>query len=137
MLWSAWLVILFRWLHLTAAAVVVGGVFYARIVVPIALRSEIDANDPGVRAVLLRGRRAFKMAVHTCALFLLLSGTYNAVLNWPAYTQLGPAVGHSLFGLHLLLGLTALGVLIWVQVPRQPRASDLPWMAAACSGCCW
>ena len=122
------LAILSRWLHLTAGAVAVGGVFYARIVMPIAMRTA-SADDPAVRPLVLRARRAFKMATHTCILFLLLSGTYNAVLNWPAYTRMGPGVGHGLFGLHLLLGLAALGVLLWQMVGREPPANHLRWMA--------
>ena len=85
---SAFLVILSRWLHLTAAGLLVGGVFYARIVLPIAVRA--GGNDPAVRSVLLLGRRVFKITVHACVLFLLLSGTYNYVLNRPAYHAIGP-----------------------------------------------
>ncbi len=126
MMTSAFLVILSRWLHVTTAAVAVGGVFYVRIVLPVALRA---VDDVAARAVLLRGRRVFKIVVHSCVLFLLLSGTYNAWLNWPAYTRLGPAVGHSLFGTHLLLGLAALGLLFWLVMAPEPPARHPTWMA--------
>ena len=125
---SAALVILFRWLHLATVAVVIGGVFYARIVLPIALRG-VPGDDPAVRPVVLRARRAFKMVTHTCILFLLVSGTYNAVLNWPTYTAMEAGLGHGLFGLHLLLGLAALGVLLWQMVAAEPPATHLKWMA--------
>jgi uncharacterized membrane protein len=126
---SAVLAILSRWLHVVTAAVAIGGVFYARIVIPIALRTQ-SPDDPAVRPVLLRARRTFKMVTHTCILFLLLSGTYNAVLNWPVYNRMGPGVGHGLFGLHLLLGLAALGLLLWQMIGAEPPATHLRWMAA-------
>ncbi len=125
---TAVLAIFFRWLHLATAAVAVGGVFYARIIVPIALRSA-SADDLGVRQLLLRARRAFKMTTHTCILFLLVSGTYNTVLNWPAYTALGPAVGHSLWGTHVLLGLAVFGLLLWLYVGAEPRPAVLRGLA--------
>ncbi len=125
---SAVLAVLFRWLHVVTAAIAVGGVFYARVVVPIALRGGLG-DDPAVRPVVLRARRVFKMVTHACILFLLVSGTYNAVLNWPVYTRMGPGVGHSLFGMHLLLGLAALGVLLWQMVKAEPPATHMKWMA--------
>ena len=125
---SPFLAILSRWLHVTTAAVLVGGVFYARIVLPIALRGV--GEDAAVRTVLLRGRRVFKMAVHTCVLFTLVSGTYNYVLNRHDYNAIGP-VAHGLIGTHLLVGLIVLGVLLWVLAPREPRASGLKWMAVS------
>ena len=121
---SAVLAILSRWLHLATAAVAVGGVFYARIVVPIAVRS-LPADDPGVTQLLRRARRAFKIVIHSSILFLLVSGTYNAVLNWPAYTRMGPGVGHGLFGLHLLLGLTVFEAAA-VAVHRGRPAAVVP-----------
>jgi uncharacterized membrane protein len=124
---SALLAVLFRWLHLATAAVAVGGVFYARIVVPIALRGGLG-DDPAVRPVVLRARRVFKIVTHSCILFLLVSGTYNATLNWAVYTRMGPGVGHSLFGMHLLLGLTALGLLLWQMIKAEPPADHLTWM---------
>ena len=123
---SAFLPILSRWFHVVTAALLIGGVFYARIVMPIALRAAGDAAD--VRAVLLRARRVFKMTVHSCVLFSLLSGTYNYVLNRPAYHAVG-ATAHGLIGVHMLLGLAVYGVLLWVLTPREPRATGLRWMA--------
>ena len=124
---TAVLAILSRWLHLTTAAVVIGGVFYARIVVPIALRGQ-DADGPAVRPVLLRARRAFKMVVHTAVLFMLATGTYNWWLNTKAYHAAGP-VADGLIGVHFLLGLVALGLLLWLYIGPAPRATYLRWMA--------
>jgi uncharacterized membrane protein len=118
--------ILFRWIHIATACVAVGGVFFLRIVIPIALRS-LDGDS--ARTMLLRTRRIFKMVVHTCILLLLVSGSYNAWMNWHTYTAMGPAVGHSLFGTHLLLALIVFTVSLWLLAGSEPRANHLKWLA--------
>src|SRR5947208_11438221 len=119
------LVILFRWIHVASACVAVGGVFFIRVVFPIGLKS-LDAEP--ARTMLLRTRRAFKMVVHSSILLLLISGTYNAVQNWHAYTEAGPGVGHGLFGVHLLLALIVFGVALWLLSGPEPPASHKTWM---------
>jgi uncharacterized membrane protein len=119
------LIVLFRWIHLATACVAVGGVFFIRIVFPIGLRA-LDAES--ARAMLLKTLRVFKMVVHTCILLLLVSGTYNAWLNWPKYTAMSAGLGHSLFGVHLLLALIVISILLWLLAGKEPRASLLKWM---------
>ncbi len=120
------IIILFRWIHIATACIAVGGVFFLRIVFPIALRS-LDAES--ARTMLLRTRRVFKMVMHTCILLLLVSGTYNAIHNWHIYSDMGPGVGHSLFGTHLLLALIVFGISLWLLIGPEPRANHLRWMA--------
>ena len=120
------LVILFRFLHVATACVAVGGVFFIRVVFPVGLKS-LDSESS--RTMLLRTRRVFKMVMHTCILLLLISGTYNAVLYWPGYTQAGPGIGHGLYGLHLLLALIVFGVALWMLVGAEPPADHQKWMA--------
>jgi uncharacterized membrane protein len=120
------LIILFRFLHVATACVAVGGVFFIRVVFPVGLKS-LDSESS--RTVLLRTRRVFKMVVHTCILLLLISGTYNAILNWSGYTQAGPGVGHGLFGLHLLLALIVFGLALWMLAGAEPPADHQKWMA--------
>jgi uncharacterized membrane protein len=119
-------VVFFRWLHVATACIAVGGVFFLRIVIPIALRS---LDDQSARTMLLRSRRVFKMVVHTCILLLLISGTYNAWGNWPVYSSMGKGLGHSLFGVHLLLALVVFAILLWLLAGREPRATHLRWLA--------
>jgi uncharacterized membrane protein len=119
------LVIFFRWLHVATACVAVGGVFFIRVVFPIGLKS-LDGEH--ARAMLLRTRRAFKMVVHSSILLLLISGTYNAVQNWPGYTAAGPGIGHGLFGVHLLLALIVFGVALWLLAGPEPPVNHQTWM---------
>ena len=119
------IVVLFRWMHIATACVAVGGVFFLRIVFPIALKSlEADA----ARTMLLRTRRVFKMVVHTCILLLLVGGSYNAWRNWQTYADMKP-VGHSLFGVHLLLALIVFGISLWLLMGPEPKKNHLRWMA--------
>jgi uncharacterized membrane protein len=120
------LIVLFRWIHLTTACVAVGGVFFIRIVFPIGLRA-LDAEP--ARAMLLKTRRVFKMVVHTCILLLLVSGTFNAWMNWPKYTAMSAGLGHSLFGVHLLLALIVFAIALWLLAGKEPPATHLKWMA--------
>ncbi len=120
------LIVLFRWIHIATACIAVGGVFFLTVVLPIGQRT-LDAEAS--RALLLGIRRVFKMVVHTSILLMLISGTYNAVLNWPKYSAMGPGVGHGLFGLHLLLALAVFGILLWLLAGKEPREDHLKWLA--------
>jgi uncharacterized membrane protein len=121
-----YLIVLFRWLHLTTACVAVGGVFFLTIIFPIGIKA-LDAES--ARVVLLRTRRVFKMVIHTCILFLLISGTYNATMNWGKYTAMSAGLGHGLFGLHLLLALIVFGIALWLLMGKEPKKDHLRWMA--------
>jgi uncharacterized membrane protein len=123
---TPFLVIFLRWVHLVAACLMVGGIFFLRFIFPAASRG-VDAGV-GDLAV-LRVRRGFKMVVHSCILLLLISGTYNAVRYWPAYTAMGAGLGHSLFGLHLLLGLVVFGIALWLLMGAEPPESYRKWAA--------
>ena len=119
------LIIFFRWLHVATACVAVGGVFFMRVVFPIGLKT-LDGEP--AHAMFLRTRRAFKMVIHPCILFLLISGTYNAVLNWHAYTTMGPGLGHGLFGIHLLLALIIFCIALWLLAGAEPPVNHKKWL---------
>ncbi len=121
-----YLIVFFRWLHLTTACIAVGGVFFLRIIFPIGLKA-LDADN--ARAMLLRTRRVFKMVIHTCILFLLISGTYNATMNWGKYTAMSGGLGHALFGVHLLLALIVFGIALWLLMGKEPKPDHLRWPA--------
>src|SRR4051794_41792570 len=107
--------VLFRWLHVIAACLAIGGAFFIRVLLPIGLRP-LDVEER--EGVFLRCRRAVKMGVHPCILALLVSGAYNAWENW-AKDKLNPAAMHGLVGAHLVLGLAVIGVLL--LLPAGPR----------------
>jgi hypothetical protein len=116
--------VLFRWLHVIAACLAIGGAFFLRVVLPIGLRP-LDVEER--EGVFLRCRRAYKLVVHPCILVLLVSGAYNAWGNWPKY-KLNPPVMHGLFGTHLLLGLAVIGVSLWLLAGREPVRTHRGWM---------
>ena len=120
------LIVLFRWIHIATACVAVGGVFFIRIVFPIGLRA-LDGES--ARVMLLKTRRVFKMVVHSSILLLLISGAFNAWMNWPKYTAMGRGLGHSLFGTHLLLALLVFALALWLLAGPEPKKNHLKWMA--------
>lgn len=118
-----------RWVHVSVAAILTGGVFFYAILLPAAARPlELTQRD----ALLLRARRALKMTVHSAILLLLLTGAYNAVRNWHTYNQ-RPGITHGLFGIHLLLALAVMAVLLVQlsgQIPKPAQLSNLRWAVA-------
>ncbi len=109
--------ILARWLHVVAACLVLGGLVVMRLILPAGLSHISDAETR--QAVFLRCRKSFKMIVHLGILIFLLTGTYNAILNWPAYRQSVP-LSHAFLGVHLLLACVAFALALWVLSGKQP-----------------
>jgi uncharacterized membrane protein len=119
------LVILSRWLHVITACVAVGGVFFARIVMP----GGLALLDPEPRQmVFLKIRRTFKMVVHSAILLLLITGTYNTMLAWSKY-NLDPKHLHMLWGIHLLLAFIVFSISLYVLAGKKPPATHWKWMA--------
>jgi len=118
--------ILFRWTHVFAACLAVGGAFFLRVVLPVATRP-LDAEH--AQGVFLRARRGFKMIVHPVVLSLLVSGGYNAWRNMRWYSQ-NPPLLHSLFGMHLLLGLIVITISLMLLAGREPMRSHRTLMKA-------
>jgi uncharacterized membrane protein len=113
------LVILSRWLHVVSACLVVGGVFFDRLVLP----QGLAILEPEARlAVVLKTRRIFKMVIHSAILVLLLSGTFNGYMSLATY-NLNPPLLHSLLGLHVLLALAAFALAIYVLAGARPPPS--------------
>src|SRR5690349_11682981 len=112
----AGIVILFRWMHVIAAALAIGGVFFMRVVLPAGLKE----LAPDVRQqVFLRCRRVFKMVIHSCILLLLLSGIYNSVRLFGQY-RADPPLLHGLWGGHILLALVVFGISLWLLAGKEP-----------------
>ena len=121
------LVVLFRWLHVFSAAVAIGGVFAMRFILPVGL----NVIDPEQRhAVFLKCRRIFKLTIHPCILFLLLSGIYNTWSNWNAYRTTVPW-SHAMWGPHVILALTVIGIWLYVLAGKEPPRSYRGFMTAS------
>lgn len=123
--------VFFRWLHVIAACLAIGGAFFLRIIVPFGL----STLDPEHReGAFLRMRRGFKFVVHGSVLALIVSGVYNTLKNWEAYKIKLPgqpvpkAVVHGLFGSHLLLGVAIFAISIVLLAKREPPRSHRTWM---------
>ena len=117
---DAILVILSRWLHVVAGCLALGGVVVMRLILPAGLRL---ISDPQLqRSVFLRVRRSFKMLIHLAILIFLITGTYNAIVNWDAYRRAVPA-SHAFFGLHVLLAVVVMGIALWVTAGAEPPKS--------------
>jgi uncharacterized membrane protein len=110
------LIVLSRWVHIISAVLVIGGTFFIRVILPLGLA---QADAASREAVFLRCRRVFKMLVHTCILFLLLSGAFNAWRAWGDY-GLNRPVMHGLWGSHVFLGVTAMVIALLMLAPKQP-----------------
>ena len=117
------LVIFFRWLHIFSACVAIGGVFFARVVLPLGLK----VLEPEARhAAFLKMRRGFKMVIHPCMLCLIVSGVYNSMANWGIYHQI-PEQAHPFWGTHVLLALGIFTVAIYMLAGKEPPVNHARW----------
>jgi uncharacterized membrane protein len=118
---QAILVIIVRWIHVVSACLVVGGIFFLRVILPLGLRQISDENtrnDAHARIL-----RAVKMISHTCMLLFIATGTYNAMRLFKGDYTYHPGVLHGMFGVHAILALVLFGVLIWALKGPQPKPS--------------
>lgn len=113
------LIVLSRWLHIIAACLAIGGIFFIQFILPCAMR---PLGPEQQKQVILGARRMFKMVFHTAVLILILSGIFNSYLAWDKYS-LDPALLHSLWGTHVLLALFVFAIAIYGLAGAEPRAS--------------
>lgn len=116
-------VILFRWLHVISACLLVGAAFFYAIVAP-----AMNSQSEGVLAA--RARRILKMLARAAIVVLIASGIYNLLGNWTAYRQNVPLT-HALLGSHILLAIIIMSLLeIGLSARRSIRAmSGFVWFA--------
>jgi len=120
----AFLVILSRWLHVATACVAVGGIFFARVVLPVGLAALPIGQQAAAQVPI---RRVFKRVIHTAILLLILSGAFNTYVAWDKY-RLDPGWLQTLWGVHVLLAAAAFSIALYVLAGTQPRASDRNWL---------
>lgn len=119
--------IFFRWIHIVSACILVGSVYYFQFLLPAATR---ELDPAAAQGALARTRRPLKLTIHTTLILFLVSGTYNALRNWPIYTK-NPGIMHGLFGMHVLLALGALTALLLMLAGREPKAGRAGWAKGA------
>ena len=117
--------VLFRWVHVAAAAVAIGGVFFMRVVLPL---GTARLGEQQRQEVFLSCRRVFKTVIHACILLLLLSGVVNTLRNWEVYAVNRPVM-HGLWGPHVMMALVAFGISIWLLKGQTPPPSHRNWAA--------
>jgi uncharacterized membrane protein len=112
----SFLVILSRYLHIVAAALVIGSLFFMRVILPLGLaQADAASREP----VFLRCRRVFKMLIHSCILLLILTGAFNTWAAWDDY-KFHHRLMHGLWGPHMFLGVAAMVLAFLLLAPKEP-----------------
>jgi uncharacterized membrane protein len=116
---------LMRWLHISSAVTLLGGIFYARFIMTPAAR----ALSPEAQAALDEAASTrFRPLMVAAMIGLVMAGTYN-FLSRPGHSPLY----HALFGIKILLALHVFSVGMLASAPHNPkRARQL--LGAAISG---
>ena len=118
MVWMTEVVgILMRWAHIASAAVLIGGLVYARVVVAPMLRE----SSPEERGEALDGLgNRFRPLVYAAIADLLASGLYN-LLTHPGHTP----YYHAWFGVKVLLALHVFAAAaLAVRSSRAPNEEE-------------
>jgi uncharacterized membrane protein len=104
--------VLVRWLHIVSAALLVGGLAYARAVAVPALETLPD-DERGEAWRRLAWR--FRLVAHAAIAGLLVSGVYNFMIN-PGHTQFY----NVLFGVKMLLAAVAFAASLLAVKESKP-----------------
>jgi uncharacterized membrane protein len=107
--------VIMRWLHITSAVVVVGGVLYARLVIAPALAT-LPAQDQETLGGAMAAR--YRSLLYLAMVFLAGTGLYNVVMNLGR----GPLY-QSLLAIKLLLVLHVFAVGLLIVKPKNPKRS--------------
>jgi uncharacterized membrane protein len=107
--------VIMRWLHITSAVVVVGGVLYARFVIAPALAT-LSAQEQDTLGAAVAAR--YRSLLYLAMVFLAGTGLYNTILN----VGRGPLY-QSLLGIKLLLVLHVCAVGLLIVKPKNPKRS--------------
>jgi len=95
------LVIASRWIHIFSVIIAVGGTVFLRLVLHPVAKATIppEVGSQFSPALIRRWTRV----VHTCILFIILSGTYNTIRQFPLHK--GQPAYHAIWGVKILLAL--------------------------------
>lgn len=116
LIWQSTFYGLFRWIHIVAVVMGIGGMFAMRYVFLPALAEE----EKGRRgAILMRARRKLAVIVPTAIGLLIVTGAINLVRSFK--TPPTPPVGyHIVFGVKLILALILFAIALMLALPSDP-----------------
>ena len=104
---------LMRWIHISSAVTLIGGIVYARFVM---IPAEASLSPDARTAMDDSAAAHFRPVVFAAMAGLVLSGLYN-YLSKPGHS----AWYHALFGVKILLVLHVFSVAILAAAPKNPR----------------
>lgn len=109
-----------QWLHVLAAVLAIGGVFFLRFILCPALKKLPPEQESTKKQLLQSVSRGFKMVIHSSIAILLLTGFYRFFKNMPltkAWSQY-----QMLIGIKILFALVLFTVAIMLTLPgAQPN----------------
>lgn len=134
-----------RFVHITAATLLVGGTLFYALVVP---RGIDDLKESSQTAIIARLRWVFRWIVYSTTIALIISGAGSWVRNWETYTglearELSDLAAHSgqkpnldnvtmksglWFHIHMGLAATALVLMIGIIRPMSPPRYPITWL---------
>ena len=110
----------FQWLHVLAAVLAIGGVFFMRFILCPSLKSLPPEQANVQPQVLQTVMRRFKMVIHASVAVLILTGVYRIIQilplikDWKSY--------HMLLGIKILFALVLFTIAIGLTLPgAQPN----------------
>jgi uncharacterized membrane protein len=104
---------LMRWVHISSAVTLIGGIFYARfIMLPAAAALSGDARTTLDEQAAAR----FRPVMYAAMAGLIVAGTYKLLAS-PGHS----ALYHALFGIKILLALHVFAVAILTGAAHNPR----------------
>lgn len=131
--WSGHIVFsVFRWVHLVAVTLLVGGTLFFEFVVPEAID---DLKEEQQLSVFARTRWVFRRITWLCAILLPISGGVTMYRMWTTYTEADRAFGFLQMNVsgywmaaHVLFGILAITIAVHVILSNaRPRPSRW-WM---------
>ena len=114
-----------RWVHISSAVTLIGGIFYARFIM---LPAAASLSPESRTALDEHAAARFRPVMLTAMAGLVFAGTYN-LLSRPGHSPLY----HALFGVKILLVLHVFCVAVLTGAPKNPRRAR-QWFGAAVSG---
>jgi len=106
-----------QWLHVLAAVLVIGGIFFLRFILCPSLQKLGPDQDSAKMQILQSTIRKFKVVIHTSIAILLLTGIHRLVKTLPLVKDWSQY--HMLIGIKILLALVLFTIAILLTLPGE------------------